>query len=108
MAGPRTLGWAKFSSRLTAASAKPSATEVVPGDDPYEVRPDTYRLVLAVKAHPQPGGAPAGHLPPLAQPGTQRTHAGIASDLLHPGTHRDMGTVGVAPAVIPPRPPAHR
>jgi hypothetical protein len=106
--GPPALGWAKFRSRLAAASAKPSATEVVPGQNPYEVRPDAHRLVLAVKAHAQPGGAPAGHLPPLTQPRSQRTHASITSDLLHPGTHRDMGTVGVAPAVIPPRRPAHR
>lgn len=93
---------------MAAASATPSATEVVTVEDPYQVRSDAYRLVLAVKANPQPGGTPAGHLPPPAQPRTQRPHASIAADLLHPGAHRDMSAVSVAPTVIPARLSTHR
>jgi hypothetical protein len=66
------------------------------------------RLVLIVETHDQPGGAPAGHLPPPVQPRPQRAHAGIGSGLLHPGTHANVSPVHVAPSVVGPlRPPAH-
>ncbi len=38
------------------------------------------------------------------QPQARRPPAGINLDLLHPGTHRDMGPVHVPPAVIAPGP----